>query len=570
MPDQESVKGDNPSRTHPEYDSWIDRWKLLRAATEGEWALKDPEVRELAIPPLSGHIADRAAYDTYVKNAYFFPATKRMRNAIVGSLFQAPPKADVPAQMKSWMDNVTGDDAAMTLHEFTKMVMREVTTHGRAGVLVDYPDVEALKAAGADDGHLPRDLTRNQAEKLGLQPVLTKYNAEEIVNWRVEMVLGRRRKTMVVLHEKKRVQGEDRFDNHKTADQYRVLELLTMPGPIDPLADGPSPMRTVYRVTIYTKNEEAKEGPEWVGRAFFPRRNGELLDAIPFEVQGSNDSTFDVDEPPLLDLLSVNLGLLRNSASYEHGLHWCGNPMPYITGYDPDIEEGLDMGPPQVQPSPSTVPAAEQPYAWRNATVKFRFGASEMLTIRSPQAKPGVLQAGAETVGALRVAMQDKREDMVAIGGRILAVDKRVAETEGAEEVRREGERGILATMANVVSESMSRVLEHVRDWLQLTGEVSFVIDADFAAAALNIEEAVGLSTLVNGEFMAMSDARHLLRRGRLLRMDRTDEQIDREVKQRPPTAMAGLLGGGGPPLPGDDEPPPTAPPKPPPPAAGE
>jgi hypothetical protein len=64
----------------------------------------------------------------------------------------------------------------------------------------------------------------------------------------------------------------------------------------------------------------------------YPLMNGKPLDFIPFTFLSADDTTPEVDEPPLIDLVNMNLSHYRTCADLEHGAHFTGLPTPYVCG----------------------------------------------------------------------------------------------------------------------------------------------------------------------------------------------------------------------------------------------
>src|SRR6185295_1933492 len=78
-----------------------------------------------------------------------------------------------------------------------------------------------------------------------------------------------------------------------------------------------------------------------------PTMNGAPLDYIPFAFISPEDATPNLEDPPLIDLVDMNLSHFRNTADLEHGAHFTGLPQPWIAGYTKATEnEKLYIGGP--------------------------------------------------------------------------------------------------------------------------------------------------------------------------------------------------------------------------------
>jgi hypothetical protein len=526
---------------HRIYKKMERAWRVCRAVCGGSEAVKGERVREEILPKLSGHRRNPRDYDTYVSNAYFFPGTARYREGLLGLLFQADPSVEVPPQMEAFMANVTGTDSPCTAEAFLEFVVApEVVTSGRCGVLTDFPALDDLDGDAAG----PRDLTVAQVEQRGILPVLTAYEAEKVINWREDEVDGRTRKTLVVLEEKKTVQDPDDKFVILEVPQWRVLELVPvdedsyplLPPESSPLQGGDG---MAYHVEIWRRRDKG-DGFEIVEEGF-PIRAGRLLSKIPFEVVTPGncrlgDETDDM-KPPLMDLADVNVAHFRNSAIYEHGLLFTGSPQPYITGFDAAEELGIVEDERAAEEMDADYPSTRAMSL--GETREWNLGSSEILLIKNDKAGVGVLVTSADDLGALREAMDKKIDEMVLVGGRILARDKLTAEAARTEEIRRQGERGVLAGIAGALSASAERYLRDAMEWMGVSGEVSVELNTDYATA-MDPEAALVFSELRLRGDIGKSDLYELLRKGRVIAQSRTDEDIDADIRGNPPMSGAG------------------------------
>jgi hypothetical protein len=123
---------------------------------------------------------------------------------------------------------------------------------------------------------------------------------------------------LIVLKEEAYV-GDSEF-SQDYEDRYRVLDLT---------AEG-------YRQRVFRLNSRGED--ELVENSeVFPVMNGSRLGMIPFVFFGVDGTGDEVESPPLLDLLTMNLHHYQVSADWEHGCHFQGLPTPYISGYTPGV-----------------------------------------------------------------------------------------------------------------------------------------------------------------------------------------------------------------------------------------
>lgn len=251
-------------------------------------------------------------------------------------------------------------------------------------------------------------LTVEQSRAQGLRPYLTSYKAEDILNWRFGRVNNLTVLVQLFLSETYDDEGEQKV-------QIRELAL-----------------EQSYVQRIWREND----GRWYIESETFPQINGSSINKIPFFFVGLNEKGADVQKPPLEGLADVCLGFYRNSADYEQALHVLGAPTPWINGIsDPESVPEVHLGPGTVLKLP-------------------------------PDSQAGMLQAGADGVGALKEAMQDKKQDMAALGAQMLKSEKRMAESGDALAIQRGGENSILASLAASVEMTFSKALRFMAEWV--------------------------------------------------------------------------------------------------------
>lgn len=511
---------------HKEYRDNLPRWRTNRAVLGGSRQVKREDVSREIIFPLSGHKNDEPAYRDYVLNAHVFPGAARAVKGFVGLLNEDPAEIKAPAGMEPFLKNVTRNGAPVTAEEFVARVVDDVCRVGRDGVLTDYPE----RPAGTP---VP---SKRDVERLGIYPKWRLYLAEDIWDWHEIEVGGATVLAYLSLHETREVPAPTAEDEHAWEDveQWRLLDRAIPPADMAEAAmpEKPIPDGRVYRSRIYRK-DDANPTKFLLVSTSWPRMNGRLMAEIPWDWMGSDKGTSCVDQPPLEDAVEVNATHIRVAAAHMHAVYFVANPKAYLFGYDPDFETPEDEDHPRIM-------KPEKP-AWR-------FGSSEMLVLRNAAAQAGIIAASAADLSGTMEMMRELRDEMVAVVGRILAQEKKAAEAAKTEELRREGEKGVLTALARVISAGMTRALERARDFMGLKGEVSVRISTEFFEEGWTPDEALAIADLwIKYGLIAKSDVRRVLRRGSMIDRERTDELIDAELAEDPIPSLA--------PAPGDGEP---------------
>jgi hypothetical protein len=326
------------------------------------------------------------------------------------------------------MDSIIADVTmgGLSLHQFAEIIAEEVITIGRVGVLIDYPPIVNA-------------VTLAQAQAQGARPYATMYDAESIINWKTGRINNVEQLTLVVLEEENEI-PVDEFES-KCEPQWRVLDLVN----------------GAYRQRVFRKD---KRGEFILVEEIYPQINGRVINKIPFEFFGVRDNTPCVDKPPLLDLVDVNLSHYRTTADYEHGLHFTGLPTPVVTGYYSD-----------------------------DKSASLRIGSGTAWLLPDPQSKAFYLEFTGQGLGELREALRSKEAMMATLGARILAPEKRAAEAAQTANIHRSSENSVLASIAQSISVGLTHVMEWLRDWSNITGDVKVDLNRDFIPNSMTAQD---------------------------------------------------------------------------------
>jgi hypothetical protein len=463
--------------THAEYKEKSVLWKRCRDAADGQDAVHGAGTEYL--PMLSEQTT--AQYEAYKLRTSFYNATWRTIAGLQGMLFRKPAVVDVPSVVEPMLKDVTlgGQD----LHMFTLELIEEALTVGRVGIFVDYPTID------------PNTSTEADAKTLGLRPILKQYITESIINWRYSVVNNASVLSMVVLAEEVTAQGETEFDIG-TATQYRVLDLTPML-----LPDGTT--KLVYRVRVFTVDN--KDNDVLMSTAF-PMVKGQYLTAIPFFTIGTDSVEICPDEPPLIDLVDLNLSHYRTNADYEHGCHFTGLPTPVITGYTPD-KEGES----------------------------FSIGSTTAWVFPRPDAKAFYLEFTGQGLKALESNLTRKETQMAILGARMLESKQNNGDSQGGAAINMGGEQSLLASISQAASIGIERALTLFTTFAGSTEAVKFRLNKDFFPMPMS---ALTLTALVaswqNGaiNYDTLFDN---LQRGEVIDIDKTiEEELAAMDKHKP------------------------------------
>jgi hypothetical protein len=414
---------------HKDYGKMAAKWQRCRDTVSGQDAVHDAGA--LYLPRLTDQ--KDSDYNAYKTRAQFYNCVWRTISALSGMMFRKAPVIEASDSVKELLKDVTL--GGVSFHIFAQQTSIEILSTGRQGILVDYPDksVEGMTAA--------------DAAKLNLRPTMQRYNAETIINWRTARINNQNVLTLVVLTED-HVEIEEEFkENCET--YYRVLDLF----------------EGKYRVRVFRIEKEKKENI--LISETFPLMNGKPLDFIPFIFIGIDDTTPAVDEPPLIDLVDVNLAHYRLDADHKHGLHFTGLPTAVVSGYTPE-EKGSTL----------------------------YIGSQSAWVFPDAQASATYLEYTGQGLTAIDSEKTKLEQQMAILGARLLSSEKKDSETAQTAQIHRAGESSVLSAIAHTLSIGLTKALNIFSTWAGANEDCSVTLNQEFLPPELTPQE---LTTLLQG-----------------------------------------------------------------------
>jgi len=452
---------------HPEYAKYLAMWTRTRDAVRGAIAVKDKKHVYLPVPDNdSGDErkgTETVRYRQYIKRAVFTNFTGRTKNALAGAAFRKNPQLDMPTGLEYLINDATGD--GLSLAQLAKDELSNLLETGRCGFLVDYPQ--------AGD-----NLTAEQVSMLELRAAIIPYTAEQIINWKTEVMRGRKMLVSCTLAENY-YNPADEFD-HSTEVQYRVLRLRD---------DG-------YTQQLYREGEPFTE-------EFYPRMSdGSTWSFIPFQFVGAQNNDASMDDAPLSDIADVNMAHYRNSADYEESCFLVGQPSLFIThSLSPDQfaeynPQGIKLGS-------------------RVGHVLGETGSASLL-----QANPNQL---------VLEAMRLKENQMVMIGARIIT-DRTANETAEGARIRFASENSVLGDIVGNLSEAILQCIKWVGMFMGVDAEdAMFKINDEFYDKSVDPQMIMSMIQLLDRQIIAEADIFGRLKAAGVVEPERTLEEIKEE-----------------------------------------
>ena len=464
---------------HKDYSNMLLKWQRCIDVCAGQDAVHNGGITYL--PQLKDQ--DQTSYEAMRDRTPFYNATWRTVVGLKGMVFRVPPTVTVPDLITPMLDNI--DMGGTPLNMFAEDIVEELLTVGRVGIWIDYPLVT--------DGVTLADATR-----LNLRPSMKKYTAPAIINWKTAIIDNKTLLSMVVLKEIEAV-PKDEFEDEDRI-QYRVLDL----------AYDPNTRKRVYRTRLYivVVNENGQEEDKLIDGPNFPRINGKNLEEIPFQFVNIDDVDWDIDEPPLIDLVDMNLSHYRTTADYEHGCHFTGLPTPVITGFTPEIDGQ-----------------------------KFYIGSMTAWVFPRPDAKAFYLEFTGQGLSCLENNLARKESYMAILGARMLAPEVKGAISATTAQIHRAGEQSTLSMIAESMSVAFEKVLSLFCKFGGAgdTTKVKFALNKDFYPIPM---DALTITALIagwqNGAYS--QDTLHKnLQDAEIIPQERTMEEEIKLIKANPP-----------------------------------
>jgi hypothetical protein len=449
---------------HSTYEAGHAKWVKCRDASAGQDAVHAKG--KLYLPELKDQTP--ADYDAYKSRASYFNATGRTLEGLVGMVFRKEPEFDLPTSMEGVRDDIDLNGTSAT--GLAKHILTQVLNVGRHGILVEYPTVTEQ----------PTNLAMAQARNL--RPYTSNYCAESILNWRVTRINNVMQPDLVVLAEEHH-EPVDEYSS-KVYPQIRELRLgeVTRPGG--------------EKMMCYYQDEYAP-----IGGPIIPMMNSVPLNFIPFYMFGPETNDFTMQDPPLLDLVNLNLAHYRVTADYEHGCHFTGLPMLLLAGIEVKDNE------------------------------KIYLGSQTAVVTGNSNAHGEFVEFQGQGMGALEKNLDRKEAQMAAIGARMLAPEKTGVEAEGTMKMRTNGESSVLAAMAQLISKGMTDILQFMALWSGVNVAVSMKLSTDYMPAGMSAQELAELVKAWQSGAISFETMFENLKRGEIISEKKTVELEKQEIE---------------------------------------
>ena len=492
--------------TNRQYTKYTPSYIKDEDAYQGQEEIKAKTTTYLPMLPAQKNdpVYGQMLYDIYSTNALWFPATGATVRGYLGIMFRKEPTKTIPADM-SYVEGGFGDGGE-SLDSVAKNLAKDVIIKYRPAVLVDFPDVDTS------------GMTLAAVESIGLSPYAVLYDSLQIVDWHERIGGGVKVLDFVKIKELHDAMGfryagqaKDVLDKALVSNgQYIVYRVLKLE-----VKDG----QNVYTQEVYIqldskKKKESEEDFVLISKTY-PMKNNQYFDYIPIVPCSEDGMQWDLDYSLVNDLVNLNIADYRNEALYRDNLLFLARPTICVKGYIPP--EGTD-----------------------GKTVST--GSSSVWQFDTDGGHSWLLGGYASQSAALVESGNGLKAQMSTIGMRSLAADPNGVEASETAAIHRSGEHGTLSSVANAVSDRMTRVLEIMQDWTGGSGTVSYEVSTDFIPQKI---DATLLSTLwqmyVNGD-LPLSQLIRNLKAGEVVDPAMSDEDYESKLQKKPTNEPAEVV----------------------------
>lgn len=404
-----------------DYANWRDIWRSIRHAMIGEVEIKRHSHHYLPRP--SGMDEDQFA--AYKDRAVFYNMVYRTVVGLTGSVFRRDPRVkNAGPKLKKLTRRISKDGLSLTL--LAKTTVQDLLATGRFGILADKsPD---------EWSDTPTD------------PYLAGYTAENILDWTTHEIDGRSEVDYVLLREFKvdrraRVYEAGAIRPNSNYGRfiviYRILRLVY----------NEHYARWEYQQELYEREgADADLSEDPIVRQ--PLVYGVPMDRIPFRFFNATTNLPDVEKPPVLDILTLNLHHFKVYAQLQHARFFTANPVYYVTGAQE--EDTYHIGP----------------------SVVWEVG---------PGQQAGIIEYKGQGLKSLQEGLTTIEEQVASIGGRMVGDAANAGQSDNQAKLKDRNEQSLLLNVTTVINENFTDLLQICAEWMNEASEdIEFRSNQDF------------------------------------------------------------------------------------------
>lgn len=392
--------------TNPEYDKVSPDWQKIDDALDGADTVKDKGETYLK-KPFGMMIAEKETgeklYDAYKFRAQYPLWVKDGVRSSMGLFARAKIVLEMPKPLMYLQDKATADGQGIEV--LFLRLCRDLLTKGRAPRVLDIDD--------------------------SMQFYIASYSAENAINWKSQVVNGRKVLTLAVFKETVAAEDNDEF-GHETSEQYRIYRLRDQGATVEVVKDDGTPIKDEAPLLF----------------------NNKAITFLPIIYAGATDNDPEPDEVPLLQMALAALNFYSVSADYYQQLHEAAHQQRYIVGVDGD----------------------QAP----------KFSGPNGVWLLPPESSAGVLNSDVKGMEERAKDMERQRNIAIEAGAKVMDVS--AAESGDARRARQDDQHATLAIIARMAAEAVEQLLGYAAQLSVWGGsqtdaileQVSFTSTVDF------------------------------------------------------------------------------------------
>lgn len=428
-------------------------WAHIRMAMRGSTAIKSNAIEFVPHPDNTnkGTTEGNKRYENYIMRAVWYGATYNTVDGMLGQIFAREPVFTGPTdKFNILLEDVDG--GGVSLAQQARDSAEDGLSLGRGGLFTDYSYIYSNGVSEA------------QEEAGEARPYIKFVIAEDILNWRERWVKGAKKLTLVVIREESDA-DDDGFQMYKE-EIWRELRLI----------DG------VYYQRTWREADGELTSDDWIRPL---KADGTPFNEIPFIFFGSKNNDPTIDQPPVRDLLELNIAHFRNSADYEEACFICGQPTLFLCGLTEHWVKSV-LGGSVVIGSRDAVPLPVG-------------------------AKPEMLQAQANTM--IKEAMDQKERQMVALGAKLVDSDK-TQRTLGEASMDAAAQNSVLSRVSQNISNAYTKALRWAAQFMGIQEQVEYELNCDFDISKMSPEEMASVISAWQSRAISFSEMRWQIKKG--------------------------------------------------------
>ena len=444
---------------HPIYLDYEELYEKISDVLEGEEAVKAKGKVYLPDISVGDKCFDAEKYNDYKQRAVFTPYASRTVEGFVGTIF----RRSVQVEMKNKtfkVDKMTRDPFQI----FARKLGKNLFEKGRAGVFTNFKEKKGIAES-------------------------TIYCAEDIMSWEEDddgnliYVFLRDIKQEIARPNKK-------GSTNKLYYGYKSLQLI----------DG------VYSVTYYDSDME-------IDRTVVPLNKTREIDYIPFVFFGVEENNSDVDRPPILNIVNLNIAHYHTSGLLETGRRYTAFPIYTVP-----------VGNKQEETSAYTISPS---VVWETPL----------------DSKPAILEYYGQGLNHLAEALSEKERAIIQLGARAIGLRDIESRYEASSifQLLYQAELALLTNVTDLLSDGLQTVIWQNMNLSNVSNvperdDILVSVSKEFKTSNLAAGDIRAVALLAEQGLLPLQDVYTVLKSAELVGGDVTFEQfkllLDAEKKQ--------------------------------------